>query len=496
NGLRMHLLCAASCDVGKFNDPTVQSLGERMVVTPTNGAIAVVSATEEAFSGQNAQLNRFFYAHLFQRDTLDSGQAGGDILPGIGQYHLAISSALLAAKIDAAFSETNNSKYQVMGDAATRLNLPRLWAEVSLFDAAGAPITQLARGQTVTFRGQVLDGPGGSPLPYDGVASLLVEDSAPLDRTPVACSGFGTTTYLYKPGPIYHGDVSAAAGAFEGRFVVPMDATLGIRGRMRTYLQGTSGSAPGDVDGAGAFVTELIAGTAPSTDVQGPTLTLSFLGGATAVRPDATLQINLYDDSGIMTTGHALQNSIVVTLDDNTTSRVDVTSSFRYAADSYQSGTASYQLQNLPKGHHKVSVSAADNLATGFSAAQHRSSATLEFDVVDQADLAIDRAYLFPNPASSGGPGSGGTFVIDAPGDSVNTLLRIYTLSGRLIRQFRAMGGLGQVQIPWDGRDGDGDPLANGTYLFKVFVYSREADGGSSASEKAVTQGRFSILNR
>jgi hypothetical protein len=496
NGLRMHLLCAASCDVGKFNDPTVQSLGERMVVTPTNGAIAVVSATEEAFSGQNAQLNRFFYAHLFQRDTLAIGQAGGDTLPGVGQYHLAISAALLAAKLDAAFSETNNSKYQVMGDAATRLNLPRLWAEVGLFDASGAPLSQLSRGQTVTFRGQVLDGPGGSPLPYDGVASLLVEDSAPIDRTPVACSGFGTTTYLYKAGPIYHGDVSAANGAFEGHFVVPMDATLGIRGRVRTYLQGHSGADPSDVDGAGALATELIAGSAPSTDVQGPTLTLSFLGGATAVRPDATLQINLYDESGIMTTGHALQNSIVVTLDDNTTSRVDVTSSFRYAADSYQSGTASYQLQNLPKGHHKVSVSAADNLATGFSAAQHRSSATLEFDVVDQTVLAIDRAYLFPNPASSGGPGSGGTFVIDAPGDSVNTLLRIYTLSGRLIRQFRSMGGLGQVQIAWDGRDGDGDALANGTYLFKVFVYSREADGGSSPSEKAVTQGRFSILNR
>ena len=58
------------------------------------------------------------------------------------------------------------------------------------------------------------------------------------------------------------------------------------------------------------------------------------------------------------------------------------------------------------------------------------------------------------------------------------------------------MGGIGQVQIPWDGRDGDGDPLANGTYLFKVFVYSRESDGGSSPDQNAVTQGRFVILNR
>lgn len=496
NGLRMPLVVAASCDVGKFNDPTVQSLGERLVVVPTNGAIAVVSATEEAFSGQNAQLNRFFYARLFQRDTLDIGQAGGDVLPGVGQYHVAISAALLAAKLDAAFSETNNSKYQVMGDAATRLNLPRLWAEVSLFDENDQPLTQIASGQTVTFRGQVLAGPGGAPQPYEGVASLLIEDSAPIDQTPIACAGFGTTTYRFRAGPMYHGDVSISSGFFEGRFVVPMDATTGPRGRVRVYLQGRSGSDAFDSDGAGAIATELVAGTAPATDTQGPRITLSFLGGSTAVRADATLRIDLFDESGIMTTGHALQNSIVVTLDDNTTSRTDVTSSFRYAADSYQAGMATYQLPNLSTGRHRIRVSAADNLATGFTAAQHRSSATLEFDVVESADLKIERAYLFPNPIRSGGAGSGGTFVIDAPGDSVNTLLRVYTLSGALIRTFRVFGGLGQVQVPWDGRDADGDPLANGTYLFKVFVYSREADGGSSADERAVTQGRFVVLNR
>ncbi len=496
NGLRMPLVVAASCDVGKFNDPTVQSLGERLVVAPTNGAIAVVSATEEAFSGQNAQLNRFFYTRLFQRDTLANGQAGGDTLPGIGQYHVPVAAALLAAKLDASFSETNNSKYQVMGDAATRLNLPRLWAEVELLDESGAPLGEVARGQTVRFRGQVRVGPGGDPLPYDGVASLLIEDSAPIDQTPVACSGFATTTYQFRAGPLYHGDVSVADGLFEGRFVVAMDATLGPRGRVRSYLQGRSGADAFDTDGAGSLAFDVAAGTAPAGDTEGPRITLSFLGGSTAVRPDATLRIDLFDANGIMTTGHALQNSIVVTLDDNTTSRTDVTSTFRYAADSYQAGMATFQLPNLPPGRHRVRVSAADNLATGFTAAQHRSSATLEFDVVEQADLQIQRAYLFPDPVHSRGAGAGGTFVVDAPGDSVNTLLRLYTLSGRLIRQLKSYGGIGQVQIPWDGRDADGEALANGTYLFKVFVYGREAEGGSSPDERAVTQGRFVILNR
>src|SRR5205823_4219662 len=119
------------------------------------------------------------------------------------------------------------------------------------------------------------------------------------------------------------------------------------------------GGAP-KADGAGDLVVQVVSGSPSGTDTEGPRITLSFVGGATNVRPDATLQINLFDESGIMTTGHAPQNSIIVTVDDNTTSRSDVTGTFRYAADSYQSGTASFQLPGLAPGSHQVKVTAAD----------------------------------------------------------------------------------------------------------------------------------------
>ena len=135
-------------------------------------------------------------------------------------------------------------------------------------------------------------------------------------------------------------------------------------------------------------------------------------------------------------------------------------------------------------------------MATGITASQHRASAELEFDVVETPRLSITRAYLFPNPIASGGTGSGGTFVVDAPGDSVNTLVKIYTVSGRLVRTLTDRGALGQVQLSWDGLDAEGEPLANGTYLFKVYANGREADGSSSASQKASAQGRFVVVNR
>jgi hypothetical protein len=171
---------------------------------------------------------------------------------------------------------------------------------------------------------------------------------------------------------------------------------------------------------------------------------------------------------------------------------VDITPSFRYQTGSHTAGTASWQLPNLARGPHTIRVSAADNLAAGLTAAQHRSSATISIVVAEAPPLSIVNAYLFPNPARSG---IGGQFVVDALGDSVNALLRIYTASGRMIRSMEFFGRQGQIQIPWDGLDHEGYALANGTYFFRVQLNVRDDRGESSAQRKTAAEGRFVILN-
>ena len=489
NGLRQSVLISASCDVGKFDDPSVASLGERIFTSINGGCIGVVSATEQALSNLNSALNGLMYDALFKRDDL---VVGNDTLPGAGQYHVPASAALLSAKSDPGIQGKNSQKYQLMGDPATLLNLPRLWADFTLTNDSGAAVTQLARGATVHFAGQVLNHPGGSPVPMDGVASILIEDSAPTNVTPNDC--LPTVSYVFSAGPMYHGDVTVKSGRFSGSFVVPLDATTGTQGRIRAYFSGREPAAS-ETDGAGAQKVTVAPGLPPENDTEGPRITLSFVGGSTSVRPDATLQINLFDEHGIMTTGHAPQNSIIVSVDQNTTSRTDVTQSFRYAADSYQTGTASFQLPGLSPGAHNVSVQAADNLATGLTAVQHRSTASIDFQVVNTPPLKVAHTFMFPNPVRSGGSGGGGVFVVDAPGDSINVLIRVYTAAGKLIRVLRQMGGIGQVQVPWDGLDQEGDRLAQGTYLYKVYVGARESTGRTSAVQNATSQGRFIVLS-
>jgi len=478
---------SASCDVGVFDDPTLPSLGQRLVTQHGGGAMGVISATGLAFSTLNAGLNRTIFLEIFRRDTLVNS----------GQYFRSLSGALLAAKLGG--SQTTQ-KYELLGDAGSRLNLPEKWADITLWDSAGTtPVTALTTGRVITYKGRVLDRPGGTLQPFSGSATLEIDDSPPLEVTP-PCP-FTTTNcnpisfYYYTPGIMFHGSVGVANGTFQGKLTVPIDALGGARGRVRAYLEGGLGGIADGEDGVGAIRVQVSPGVAPLWDQSGPRITLSFTGGATVVRPDAVLRVGLFDDSGILTTGHNVQNGIIVTLDQNTTLRTDITSSFQYAANSYQTGTASYTLPGLAPGAHMIEVSAADNLAAGLNAGVHRSRASISFEVQLSPSLAISRAYLFPDPTCSGGPYCGGRFVVDAPGDSVNVLLRMYTVTGRLIRTLRSFGSLGQAQIPWDGLDEEGDRLANGVYLFKVQAYGRQSDGSSNGSERAIADGRFVVVN-
>ena len=92
-----------------------------------------------------------------------------------------------------------------------------------------------------------------------------------------------------------------------------------------------------------------------------------------------------------------------------------------------------------------------------------------------QQDQVVRDLYPYPNPMNTHT-----TFAFRVEGGTQQPedfRLRIYTLSGRLIRAFRASdvndgGGLrvGWNTLRWNGRDADGDRVATGVYLYRVVV--------------------------
>jgi hypothetical protein len=246
---------------------------------------------------------------------------------------------------------------------------------------------------------------------------------------------------------------------------------------VRAYVSG------GATDGAGALIRGVAPGSPAMVDTLGPTISLAFTSGTLEVPSDATLRIFLRDENGILLTGHTLPNSLYLTIDGLT--RHDLTKDFRYESGSYQQGTVEFKLPGLDPGPHSILVSAADNYAQGLLARLNRSTASIDFEVVDAGTFTLGRVYNFPSPFS---PDRGTTFVLTGLSEPAQVMVKIHTVSGGLVRALSTDAAAGQTQIFWDGTDSRGDRVANGAYTYQV-----EAQGAESGTVTRY-RGQLAVL--
>ena len=84
------------------------------------------------------------------------------------------------------------------------------------------------------------------------------------------------------------------------------------------------------------------------------------------------------------------------------------------------------------------------------------------------AQFTVERFYAGPSPFSDGT-----SFGFVGTGLAAAFDVAVYDLAGRLVWSATAENVL---SIPWDGRNADGEPLANGAYVYRV-----QASGGDGA---------------
>jgi hypothetical protein len=120
---------------------------------------------------------------------------------------------------------------------------------------------------------------------------------------------------------------------------------------------------------------------------------------------------------------------------------------------------------SLPNGTHDVKVRVSQVNAVGGidTVIQH-----LTVNVTDQ--YAIKQVYNYPNPFSRD---TWFTFMLTGARPADALTIRIFTVAGRLIREVEMPPGTAQIgynRVYWDGRDADGDEIANGYYFFRVLL--------------------------
>jgi len=69
----------------------------------------------------------------------------------------------------------------------------------------------------------------------------------------------------------------------------------------------------------------------------------------------------------------------------------------------------------------------------------------------------------------------------------------IYTISGKMIYKRETTCESGFNRILWDGKDLDGDRIANGVYLYKIIAESVEKELVYGNLKKAEYKGKIAI---
>lgn len=436
NGARLPIWVAATCTWGKYDDPRIPSMAEEMVWSD-GGGIASIAASRPSFAFQNEVFAESLYNKLF-RNRSDNKHS---LLLGLATQ-LSMGGG------------TNDQKYHLLGDVALHLADP-----IHVIKVVSISADTLKALSTVTINASVHDSLDNFLPGFNGKALLRVYDAVDsLTHPPLGPNYY----YTYLGGTIFKGIVSVENGQLQGSFIVPKSIKYknSRTGRVSIYAWNADSEVQSDAVGYNNAL--LFNGTVSLSDTRGPEIQFGFpdqpdFFDGDYVSSQPTLIVRLKDDNGINLTGET-GHRIELTIDNSI--KKDLTEFFVYNENSYTEGQLQYTLPALSSGRHQLTISAWDNL-------NNYSEQQISFTTAVSSELTLAQVVNYPNPFARE---TQFTFQFQSPNGPGEVEIKIYTVSGRLIQIIEDIARPGFNKIHWDGRDRNGDVLANGVYLYKVTV--------------------------
>jgi hypothetical protein len=438
----LFFLTAATCSFGKYDIPGVQSGAEQLLLKPDGGAIGVIAAARGVYEDANMFLNNTFYINLLRKNNnIDYNSAGR-------AYFLAKSSTYYN-------NTSNDSKFHLFGDPTIKLSIPK--ENVTIESINGKQSDTVKALSKVKIEGAVRKADNSLAKDYTGECLLTIFDS----ETSATIQEINQQITL-QGGTIYRGRVSISGGRFSTDFIVPKDISYqNEKGKVEAYVHSATS------DGIGYSKNIIVGGTDTTSndDKKGPEVTIAFdqLDGDNLllVKPTFNMYVKLKDQTGLNLTGTGIGHRLEAVLNGNESQPIDLTGEYTGDLDSGgKSGVAVHQFSNLQAGDYRIRVKAWDVF-------NNSTEAEKSFTVSQTEGLVIKDVYNYPNPFKEQT-----TFTFQHNfSEPLDVKIKIYTIAGRMIRQIENPQVTDRfVKVFWDGKDQDGNMIANGTYLYKLIV--------------------------
>lgn len=451
---KLPLFMTATCDFSPFDDPTIVSAGESLLLNPNGGAIAMLSTTRLVYSHSNKQMNKALLNFLFQKVN---GR-----MPTIGE--------ILMQSKNQTGSDANNRKFVLLGDPALTLEYPK--HEVVTTKINGQSILQedtMRALSKVSVEGGIMNDDGALITDFNGVIYATIFDKESTYSTKGNDPSSFVTSYKQRNNAIFKGKASVKNGLFKFEFIVPKDINYSIgNGKISYYAEKNNDPT---IDAHGYTYNFKVGGTDPNyiPDDKGPDVDVYMndstfvFGGLTNESP--ILLVRLKDESGINTIGNGVGHDLIGVLDGNTQNQYLLNDFYEAELNDFTKGSISYLLNKLEDGLHQIKVKAWDvhnNSGEGYT----------EFVVASSAEMAIKNVLNYPNPFTTS---TSFIFEHNHPDDLMEITIQIYTVSGKIVKTIRQQvqsNGyrIAPNEITWDGLDDYGDFIGRGVYLYKVNV--------------------------
>lgn len=456
---RLPLMVTATCQFGRYDDPSIVSGAEVALLSSKGGAIGLLTTSRPVFSNSNMLVNTAFYASVFK-------PVNGE-MPRLGDMMRATKNNSLHGR--------DNRNFALLGDPSARLAYPQAQAVLTRVNSRSVTVGKsdtLRALQTVELAGQIR-AQNQLVSSFTGTMRLVLYDKP----TTLATLGTESAKMSYQAftNALFVGRVPVRNGQFTARFTMPKDIDYTVGGA-KLYMYAIQ--ADSLLDAVGNSENLLVGGsvTVDSVDTQPPVVQLTIDGGSLdgeSIRiagPAVTLRVKLSDNKGINIARAGLGHEITAQLSGQ--SPVVLNDYYMATSSDGRQGEVVYTFQGVTPGQYTVQVKAWD-------LSNNPAEKALAFRVSEKPGLQIDRVQATPNPISTQ---STLLATHNRSGESLDWTLSIYDMNGRTINQQVGQCNYcaGSVELGnWNGQGMTGQAMPNGIYFYRVQLRS-ETDGSST----------------
>lgn len=455
---RLPLFITATCQFGRYDDPTTNSGAELALLSRLGGAIGLLTTTRPVYANTNLVLNTSFYKAVFSPIN--------NQMPRLGDVIRLTKNASLVGPV--------NRNFALLGDPSMRLAYPQ--AQVAITGINGRSISgnrtdTLRALQAVELTGEIQQ-QGSRLTDFSGKTRLTLYDKA----TTLTTLGTESAKMNYQAytSTLFAGEVTVQNGRFTARFVMPKDINYSV-GRAKLYAYAVRSDSL--LAALGSYDSLRVGGSivADNPDSQPPTMQLlvergvSRNGQLVVAGPDVMLHIALSDNQGINIARAGLGHELTAQFGNQ--EPLILNDFYVATSDDGRQGEAVYTFSNITPGAYTIKAKAWD-------INNNSTEGTLSLIVSGKPGLTLQSVQASPNPVIAD---TKVTIEHNRSGEPLDWTLQIFDLSGRLFSQQQGQCSdcPSSLEIgTWNGLTDAGQTAPNGLYVYRLHIQST-ADGSA-----------------